>query len=169
MQPVNGLCPGARDHAQTAVRAHGVPVAVAFFLVQFPFSDAIERHLVARGNGADRTAFRADFAGFAEGLDADVNRFVVSQRHVCGDHGQTQAQPEFSGDEITSTGKLAQTAVNGSWTSGAPELNNLAYGCIAPVEWRPRRRSRTLWLSPIGPENRAHSGLDCNPSGTPSQ
>ena len=71
---------GAHSHAASAVGAHGMPIAIALFLIEFPFFDPTVGHFLAVGDGADGTAFGTDLAHMTIGLDADVDRFVMGQR-----------------------------------------------------------------------------------------
>lgn len=106
-EPVPGLCTRTGDHADITVCTYRVPVAIAFLFVYLPLLDAIELEFVARGNSANGTCFRTDPAVFTKGLDADVNGFVMRQRHICGNDGQANSQSEFSGDQVTGEREFA--------------------------------------------------------------
>ena len=89
------MAPGAHTHANIAIRTHLSPVFKAGFCIQFPSAGPIDHCLVIEGYGIGRTANGALLTYFAEVLNADINRFVRSQRNICGYSAQSNSGPEL--------------------------------------------------------------------------
>ena len=79
--------PGAGLHAPPAHAAAGIgdPVTRALLGIGLPDLVAVVHQLGARGDRARRALARALVAGFAESLQAEVDRAVEHHRHVGGD------------------------------------------------------------------------------------